>query len=317
MTSIDRLQALMNSPDVGTAPRAQPADTPPTDSASAQPPAETVAVSETARHVTRAIQAVTNVRGLLSILGGGGSTRWSAIAEQLNQAFDTIVLASADFTIFGSSGRDFIKTSSGAEIDAGAGDDVVEAWSNSKVNGGIGNDLLMAWSDSDIAGGDGDDSISAWSGAHVDGGDGDDAIKAWSDSVVDGGAGDDAIDAWSNAIVDGGAGNDMISVGANSVVKFDRGSGQDVVAAIGGTNIHIGAGLNAAQMTVAFDGNDVKISFSDSGDSITLRDGASSFGRTQLIFADGSTVDVATRLDDPATFTTLRASRFGGINLLA
>jgi Ca2+-binding RTX toxin-like protein len=144
---------------------------------------------------------------------------------------DTVVAGGGDDVIYGGWGNDY--------IDAGKGSD--------RVYGGEGRDYIQAqWDDAEdyFDAGGGDDVVSAGGGDDtLIGGDGDDRLHGGRGSnTLNGGDGNDYLSSsGGDTFFDGGSGNDWIftfaSPGQGSRVVFGRGSGTDLLEALGGTSI--------------------------------------------------------------------------------
>ncbi|WP_241151891.1 calcium-binding protein [Pseudomonas viridiflava] len=165
-------------------------------------------------------------------------------------------------------------TSSDDRIDAGSGDDT--------VNGGSGNDTLL--------GSRGADTLNGEAG----------------DDLLLGGLGNDALNGGlGNDYLDGGVGNDRLDGGdGDDTYLFARGAGQDMVyyayeSRAGKLDSVKLLDLNAADVSVRRDGNDLIIRVLDSTDSLRVMShftGDATYGYQidRIQFADGSIWDQAT-----------------------
>ncbi|HMS82056.1 MAG TPA: calcium-binding protein [Nitrospira sp.] len=109
--------------------------------------------------------------------------------------------------------------------------------------------------------------------------------------TLQGGDGDD--------VLDGGTGNDLLNGGrGNDTYLLDRGSGQDRLIDVGGTQdtIQYAAGIAPTDIRVTQSGKDIVLTISDSGDSVTLSQflTASVLQIDAVRFADGTVWDAAT-----------------------
>ncbi|WP_426112036.1 calcium-binding protein [Pseudomonas sp. DSP3-2-2] len=152
-------------------------------------------------------------------------------------------------------------------IDAGAGDDT--------VSGSGGNDTLLGGAGADTLNGDDGNDL-------LQGGTGSDALN--------GGVGNDT--------VDGGAGNDRLDGGAgDDIYIFGKGSGQDTLSSYetraGKVDTLKLNGLNASDISLARDGNDLIIRINGTTDSLRasnhfIGDATSGYQLDRIQFGDGS-----------------------------
>ncbi|MEX5575622.1 calcium-binding protein [Pseudomonas lijiangensis] len=171
----------------------------------------------------------------------------------------------ADETLAGTAGDD--------SIDAGAGDDT--------VNGGNGNDTLSGSKGSDTLNGDAGDDV---------------LLGGLGNDILNGGAGND--------VLDGGAGNDRLDGGdGDDTYLFAKGAGQDTIyyayenRADKLDTVKL-VDLNAADVSVRRDGNDLLIRVLGSTDSLRvvyhfMSDATYGYQIDRIQFADGSFWDQA------------------------
>ena len=169
-----------------------------------------------------------------------------------------------------------------------------------------------------------DDGDNFFFGRSIDGKGGNDYLEGtWNDDVLRGGDGDDRLfGAGGDDFLDGGAGNDLLDGGSgNNTFKFAHGGGHDVISLNGmhgSPNITVIDVANALPGTLSLtrsdngQGNNLIISFKDSGDSITV-DGffdqnMSAAQNVRIQFADHSVWDAA-RIQQAAW------QNFGGMDL--
>ncbi|UKJ76024.1 calcium-binding protein [Azospirillum brasilense] len=230
-------------------------------------------------------------------------------------------------TILGGAGNDTIRGGAGSdEMHGGAGDDLIDnrddpnaGGINDMSYGGTGRDTIYGGGGTDVSyGGAGDDLI--------DGGAGKDTLfgEAGNDSIRGGADNDQLYGQDGNDTLDGGAGNDSLDGGAGDDLFLYAGSGQgqDSVRGGGGNDVlELGAGLAAEQLYLSRFGDDLYLTFRDTGDRIAVvgrftgeGDGVN-YVQT-LRFADGSVVDltapdVALETYGLAAGETLRGYRMG------
>lgn len=176
--------------------------------------------------------------------------------------------------------------------DGGKGDDTIAlASSTSVINtyGGAGNDIIDITSAAfamNTTGGNGDDMIQVTSRnvSNVDGGKGNDVIEVTGVNAtsIDGGDGNDIISVDVTAAaynISGGKGNDHVVINSTSTVQstynFAKGDGHDIIETNNPLEIMRFStdGTDRADMANAVIeryGNTLRISFTDSADSITL-----------------------------------------------
>ena len=186
-------------------------------------------------------------------------------------------------------------------IEAGAGNDVVDltSWDydygDVTLDGGQGNDVLWGSGGNDVLIGDeGNDELSGGAGKdYLTGGPGNDAIDGGSaHDVLEGGEGSDTLTDTSgnnlfnagtgndslaggsgNELFIGGAGNDTITTGSGAdILAFNRGDGQDTVAASTGADntLSIGGGIRYADLTLSKSGNNLVLQ-TGAAESLTLQ----------------------------------------------
>ncbi|MCV4339837.1 calcium-binding protein [Pseudomonas capsici] len=164
-------------------------------------------------------------------------------------------------------------TASDDSIDAGAGDDT--------VNGGSGNDTLSGNKGADTLNGDAGDDL---------------LLGGLGNDILNGGAGND--------VLDGGAGNDRLDGGdGDDTYLFAKGAGQDSIYyayenRAGKLDTVKLVDLNAADVSVRRDGNDLLIRVLGSTDSLRvvyhfMNDATSGYQIDRIQFADGSFWDQA------------------------
>ena len=170
-----------------------------------------------------------------------------------------------DLTVQPASGGNVIHGTAGDDVlTVGNGNDTVLAGAgNDRLIGGVGDNLLVGEAGNDTLGG----------GA--------------GDDTLDGGTGDD--------LLDGGAGNDTY--------RFDRGAGNDSIAALDTAAgrldvLELGAGLAVGDVRLSRQGDDLLVAVRGSTDAIVVRDhfsGNSAAGSQidQIRFADGTHWDTA------------------------
>ncbi|HBK63079.1 MAG TPA: hypothetical protein DEG17_26155 [Cyanobacteria bacterium UBA11149] len=170
-----------------------------------------------------------------TIYGGTGNDLIDGGADN-----DTIYGNQGNNTIYGGTGNDVINSGNGNDvIDGGADDDIIYGGGgNNIINGGTGNDTIFSDYGKDIInGGDGNDTIySATGNDCITGGAGNDIIYA--------GAGDD--------LINGGIGDDILWLGGGrDTVILESANGTDTINGfqLGQTTFHLGAGLNANNLT--------------------------------------------------------------------
>jgi trimeric autotransporter adhesin len=207
-------------------------------------------------------------------------------------------------------------------LDGGAGND--------QMIGGAGNDVFVGGLGADaLIGGDGTDSVdfsSARAGVVVNLATGGTSGEASGDTYssienVVGSAFIDIIDGDSNSnSLTGGKGNDVLRGGAgDDTYVYARGDGQDTIAELagGGSDKLVLSDLNASDVTLTLNGNDLTIVIGESavgagdGGSLVL---VSSHGQNsdqgveEIHFADGTVwtrVEIQTVLNTPSLFQPL------------
>ena len=187
-------------------------------------------------------------------------------------------------------------------IEGRAGNDVIDltSWDydygDVTLDGGDCNDVLWASSGNDVLiGGAGDDELSGGAGNDyltggpgndvLDGGSGNDVLEGGTDSdtltdtsgnnIFNAGADGDSLAGGSgNEIFIGGAGNDAITTGGGAdIVTFNRGDGNDIVAASTATDntVSIGGGIQYADLTLSKSGDNLVLE-TGASESLTLQD---------------------------------------------
>ena len=161
---------------------------------------------------------------------------------------------------------------------------------NNVINDNSANNLLN--------GGQGDDTVNGGAGNDVlEGADGNDTLSDTAgNNLFNGGAGTDILTgSTGNELFIGGAGNDTITTGTGAdIIVFNKGDGQDTVAAsIGADNtLSLGGGINYANLAMSKSGNDLILATGNS-DQITLQNWYSgttnhSVANLQLVLDAGS-----------------------------
>ena len=161
--------------------------------------------------------------------------------------------------------------------------------SNDSISGLGGNDTLYG-----VAGND-----------TLDGGAGSDILYSddGNDSLLGGSGNDTLYGAVGNDTLDGGAGNDYLDGGAgNDVFVLAKGSGQDTIYTYDATSGKVDTlkltALNAADITVKLDGNDLLVLINGTGDSARIQNfysaTTSAYQLDKILFADGTSWNTAT-----------------------
>lgn len=271
------------------------------------------------------------IAGIEAITANGFSNvtiRGTVAADTLNFSVTTLT---GIVRIDGGDGNDIVTGSAqGDTIRGGAGNDVLA--------GGAGNDTFEIVSDLDgidtIDGGAGTDTIlvksqgvairlaaptvgieaiTGMSSALIYGSLADSinlsAVTLSGIVSIDGGAGNDTIIASAAAdTILAGLGNDTLTGnGGNDLYKFNLGDGQDIIVEYantgggsGGTDALVfGAGILADEVRISRSGNDVVLTILASGESVTLRNQASttsSYWVEEVRFDDGTVWDRATTI---------------------
>jgi Ca2+-binding RTX toxin-like protein len=173
----------------------------------------------------------------------------------------------------------------------GNGADVIYAGvGNDNVWGGRGNDVIF--------GGDGNDTLYGGTGNNTD--------KFGGNDIILGGAGNDVLSGeMGDDFLNGGVGNDTLQGGEGSdVYLFDRGWGRDIVnnydLSTGKLDtIQFAAGILAADITIARNGNNLILSMVGTADQLTVTgyfdsDAAGVYKVEAIKFADGTVWDMDT-----------------------
>jgi hypothetical protein len=236
-----------------------------------------------------------------TVIGSGGSDSigvWDYGKVDAG-AGDDWIHAGHHADIVAGDGNDWVSAYHNAKIDTGAGDDFVRAYRYAQVDGGAGNDEIRVNDHAVVDAGEGDDLVVSRGGSTIKGGAGNDIILATASSGqltygyndIDGGEGDDYLQTTDNSTVRGGTGNDTIRlIGGGSTVTFARGDGQDAILSSDDFTLSI-AGYTKDDVSVTAQGEALIVSFAGSDDSITLN--LSSGATAQLVFEDGSSLDIA------------------------
>jgi VCBS repeat-containing protein len=138
----------------------------------------------------------------------------------------------------------------------------------------LGDVLLGSDGDDVIDGLAGDDHLFGLAGNDIlVGGDGADEVQDGpGNNLLEGGAGDDQIFEQGHSLVIGGAGDDYVeNSGDGAVVAFNAGDGNDTIYVGGSLTLSLGAGIDAAALTLRQAGPDLLLSIGES-DSILLTD---------------------------------------------
>ncbi|TXI89046.1 MAG: calcium-binding protein, partial [Cupriavidus sp.] len=174
--------------------------------------------------------------------------------------------------------------------------------------GTSGDDILVSSDGNDLLfGGDGNDSLHGGEGVdEVDGGAGADYLTGGEgNDILRGGDGADEINGnGGNDQIRGGKGADIIygSTGKD-VFYFDRGDGQDTLWVVEDGEIRLGAGIDAATVTVTETSQSLTLNLGG-GDSIFLTEALLTSGQIRIVFADGSVWNNQTLLDKVLVATT-------------
>ncbi|MFA6557561.1 MAG: calcium-binding protein, partial [Candidatus Obscuribacterales bacterium] len=187
-----------------------------------------------------------------------------------------------------------------------AGDDVLTGSRfGDQINGGDGNDTISAGlGNDDLSGGLGDDILSGDSGNDfLYGDDGDDTLNGGSgEDILNGYVGADTLNGNDgNDVLVGGLGNDIASGGiGDDTYVFNLGDGVDTIddgaGALGGGNDAIELGALRPNVLFAAEGEDLRISFTQSAESVLVQGflSADSSRHIELVkFSDGSNISYA------------------------
>jgi Ca2+-binding RTX toxin-like protein len=225
--------------------------------------------------------------GIDQLVGGDGADTLSG-----GDGADKLYGSGGNDRLAGGIGNDYLDgdDASSAQgddtIDADDGDDIVHGMGgNDIIRGGAGDDNLMGddfdravQGDDQVFGGTGNDQIDGGGGNDVLAGDeGNDAIA--------GGAGDDDLT--------GGIGNDWMAGGAgNDTYRFELGFGNDQINCDGGglDLIVFGATIAQSELSYRVNGDDLIISNTSSGDSLSVRDYFNPAYTVDLEFAGGARI---------------------------
>ncbi len=196
-----------------------------------------------------------------------------------------------------------------------AGDDVLSGSRfGDQINGGDGNDTVAAGlGNDDLSGGLGDDILSGDAGNDfLYGDDGDDTINGGSgEDILNGYVGADTLNGNDgNDVLVGGLGNDIASGGiGDDTYVFNLGDGVDTIddgaGALGGGNDAIELGALRPNVLFAAEGEDLRISFTQSAESVLVQGflSADSSRHIELVkFSDGSNIsyaDIVTLVSTP------------------
>lgn len=182
---------------------------------------------------------------------------------------DVLVGGSGNDTLLGGDGEDALTGESGGDhLEGGAGKDLLD--------GGAGDDTLLAGSEDDmLQGGDGAD--------HLEGQDGEDILAGGTGvDVLLGGAGNDQLSGEDDAdSLSGGDGDDILAGGAGAdslqgglgddAYVFDAFADADVITDVSGDKNRVDLlNINADQVWLAQDGNDLRVSIIGGTTSIRI-----------------------------------------------
>ena len=196
-----------------------------------------------------------------------------------------------------------------------AGDDVLSGSRfGDQINGGDGNDTIAAGlGNDDLSGGLGDDILSGDAGNDfLYGDDGDDTLNGGAgEDILNGYAGADTLNGGDgNDVLVGGLGNDFSSGGTgDDTYLFNLGDGVDTIddgaGVLGGGNDTIELGVIRPNVLFAAQGEDLRISFTQSAESVLVQGflSADNSRHIELVkFSDGSTMsyaDIVTLVSTP------------------
>ncbi|MFA6554833.1 MAG: calcium-binding protein, partial [Candidatus Obscuribacterales bacterium] len=196
-----------------------------------------------------------------------------------------------------------------------AGDDVLTGSRfGDQINGGDGNDTIAAGlSNDDLSGGLGDDILSGDAGNDfLYGDDGDDTLNGGSgEDILNGYVGADTLNGNDgNDVLVGGLGNDFSSGGiGDDTYVFNLGDGVDTIddgaGVLGGGNDAIELGALRPNVLFAAEGEDLRISFTQSAESVLVQGflSADTSRHIELVkFSDGSNIsyaDIVTLVSTP------------------
>ena len=196
-----------------------------------------------------------------------------------------------------------------------AGDDVLTGSRfGDQINGGDGNDTVAAGlGNDDLSGGLGDDILSGDAGNDfLYGDDGDDTLNGGSgEDILNGYVGADTLNGNDgNDVLVGGLGNDIASGGiGDDTYVFNLGDGVDTIddgaGVLGGGNDAIELGALRSNVLFAAEGEDLRISFTQSAESVLVQGflSADSSRHIELVkFSDGSNIsyaDIVTLVSTP------------------
>ena len=200
-----------------------------------------------------------------SLQGGAGNDELGG-----DNGKDTLIAGSGDDKLYGGNDAD--------TLDAGSGNDVLIGDNGEdQLFAGDGDDKLYGGNDYDLlAAGAGNDLIESDNGVDlIVAGAGNDNITSGNDGdFVDAGSGNDVIDT-SNGVdfIAGGKGNDQINTGHdNDVIAFNRGDGQDTLAAGDWQQDTLSlGGIRYSEISLKKSGNHLILDLGQ-GDQITLSD---------------------------------------------
>jgi VCBS repeat-containing protein len=249
-----------------------------------------------------------------TLVGGAGNDTYivdagDTVVEAAASGIDTVLASSSH--VLAANVENLVLTGSGDL--AGTGNALANAISGNAganlLDGGLGADTLAGGAGDDTyivdnagdvvseAAGSGVDtvyaSVSSTLAANVE-----NLVLTGSGNInATGNAGDNSVTGNSGAnTLAGGAGSDVLAGGAgNDTYVFQRGDGADrVIDAQGSDVLRIGGGLTAADLEATRSGDDLVISVTGSGDSITLVGWlAQEQGVGTIVFDNGSTLDWA------------------------
>lgn len=225
-------------------------------------------------------------------------------SSNVNQKYETL----GNARVWTAGGNDAVTAGDGSEAFLGEGDDTAEFGAEALVDGEGGDDTLTAGVSSTLVGGSGNDTLTADYGSTLYGDDGDDVITTGGESWVEAGDGADTVTAGDNSEVWGGSADDTLSVGAGATVSGGAGDdavtltgdgasvlwgpdqGSDTVTGSVASTIRFGAGLQAKNLAVSVQGDDLVLAFSGKDETITYKNYRGS--SPTLVFSDRTTVEM-------------------------
>lgn len=235
------------------------------------------------------------------LMGGEGNDGISAGAGD-----DLLTGDAGDDALMAGDGNDVLDGGAGNDVLEGeAGDDALMGGSGQdSLHGGAGSDVISAGADNDQAfGGDGNDTIygeegidnlqgelgndTIYGGADADfidgglghdslyGGEGDDVVIGQvGDDMLTGGQGADALaGGHGEDVLIGGTGDDTLDGGDDADMYLATlGDGADVITDSAGLDTLVLADVEAADVSLSRDGNNLVVAYGAAGDSVTVQD---------------------------------------------